>query len=479
MHKGCGCVRISLKQTISFSINKFKITGGVLMNKFSIHNKDIRRLMAVFMVILMSVSAVACGSKKKSSDAIVPGSSILPAPQKKIEEVPTNASNEIVISGVLANIDTVSNKLRFVDVNGGAEYEVPYTGGTDIRTKYNTVIPAASLEPGNIYKVTCDKRGVAAKIHGDGNAWDRGSITRLEVDEASKKLTAGSRTFTYSGHTVILSGGKRISIAEIVDVDEVSIYGVDDIVYAIVVDKGHGYIQFTGVDLFEGGYATLGRKNFVGISKSMLVTAPIGSYEVEVQKGSLVSSKEITVTDGGTTLVDFSDVTLEPTKTGAVNFRITPDNAVMSIDGVEIDYTKPITLSYGKHTLKLVANYYEAYEETFYVTSAYETKVVDMVSTTKTTAATQPASTDGYVVKVTAPVGAALYVDNMYIGVIPCTFEKKAGNRTITLSKNGFSKVSYTIQISNTAGDATYAFPDMTTAAATTGAATKATIGTD
>ena len=62
---------------------------------------------------------------------------------------------------------------------------------------------------------------------------------------------------------------------------------------------------------------------------------------------------------------------------------------------------------------------------------------------------------------VTAPEGAALYVDSVYVGIVPCSFEKKAGNKTITLTENGYNTISYTISIANSSGDLNYAFPDM------------------
>ena len=35
----------------------------------------------------------------------------------------------------------------------------------------------------------------------------------------------------------------------------------------------------------------------------------------------------------------------------------------MSIDGVEVDYSTPVSLSYGTHRIKLVANNYQEYSE--------------------------------------------------------------------------------------------------------------------
>lgn len=422
-----------------------------------------KKTLSVFVVLALAMSAVGCGGSKKGSSTIIPGSSILPAPKKDITEVPTNTSNEIVIKGVLKRIDSENKKMYFLDVNTGTDYEVPYTGGTDIKTKYDTIIAAVNLEIGSIYDVTCDKKGTADKIYGAKDAWKRSNVSGIAVNESSKTITSGPNDFSYSSNAVVMSAGEEISIAEVVKLDNVSLVGIDNTIYSIIVEQGHGYIEFTGTDLFEGGYASLGNSHFLEVTKGMLVTAPVGTYDVEVQKGNLVARKEVMVSEGQQVTVDFSDTQAPSTKTGAVNFKITPSNAVMTIDGVEVDYSRPVTLSYGPHRITLVANHYEEYAETIIVNNTYYTKVIDMVakdssSTTKTTAASK---TQNYAVKVTAPVGAVLYVDSVYVGIVPCTFKKRAGNRIITLSKSGFKTVSYTISISDSEGDVTYAFPDM------------------
>lgn len=423
----------------------------------------VKKTLSVFVVLALAMSAVGCGGSKKGSSTIIPGSSILPAPKKDITEVPTNTSNEIVIKGVLKRIDSENKKMYFLDVNTGTDYEVPYTGGTDIKTKYDTIIAAVNLEIGSIYDVTCDKKGTADKIYGAKDAWKRSNVSGIAVNESSKTITSGPNDFSYSSNAVVMSAGEEISIAEVVKLDNVSLVGIDNTIYSIIVEQGHGYIEFTGTDLFEGGYASLGNSHFLEVTKGMLVTAPVGTYDVEVQKGNLVARKEVMVSEGQQVTVDFSDTQAPSTKTGAVNFKITPSNAVMTIDGVEVDYSRPVTLSYGPHRITLVANHYEEYAETIIVNNTYYTKVIDMVakdssSTTKTTAASK---TQNYAVKVTAPVGAVLYVDSVYVGIVPCTFKKRAGNRIITLSKSGFKTVSYTISISDSEGDVTYAFPDM------------------
>jgi hypothetical protein len=318
----------------------------------------------------------------------------------------------------------------------------------------------AEMGMGGIYDVYVDKKGKAVKIHGNSDAWVRYDVSGITVDENSRKLSIGASNMIYESYTVVLSGEERISIAQLVDQDKLVIRGVGEKVYSVNVTAGHGYLKFTGVDALVGGYVSIGNKQLLGITKDMLVTAPVGTYTVNVRNGNLSASKTVTIVKDETTSVDFSEVQSDPVKMGAVNFSVTPKGAVMSIDGVEVDYSTPVSLSYGTHRVKLVANHYQEYSEIINVNSAYVTKVIDMTSS-GTSTSTAADNTSGYKVSITAPKGAVLYVNSEYIGTVPCSFDKSSGKKTITLSQNGYNTVSYTISIANTAGDLTYAFPEM------------------
>lgn len=439
---------------------------GVHMNIKNSLKRIGRRLTVLMLTGIMLVSVVGCGSGKSGGSTITPGSSILPAPKKPVTDAPAKNANEIEITGVLTDVNTSDLKMHFMDIDTGTEYEVAYTGGTDIQSKYGTIIAASNMKPGEIYDITCDKSGRALNIHGNDRAWERSGITGLSFDESTKNITIGATTLTYNSSTVILSNSDRISIAQLVSQDEVTLRGIDKTVYSVNVDKGHGYITFTGVDSFLGGYVSLGRQQLLGVTSGMLATAQEGTVTVEMQLGSLMAAKTVTVARDEQISVDFSEYATAASKSGAVNFMVTPNNAVMEIDGAEVDYSKPVSLKYGTHKLVLKVNHYEEYTETFTVNSPYQTKVIDMVSSGSTKASTKAGTTaadqtNGYTVNVTAPEGAALYVDSMYIGIIPCTFNKTAGNKTITLTRTGFSTVSYTIAIANASGNLTYAFPEM------------------
>ncbi|MDO5402459.1 MAG: PEGA domain-containing protein [Eubacteriales bacterium] len=439
---------------------------------------------ALLLIIVLSVSLSAgiSGCGKKSAGTIIPGSSITPAPSKPVTELSVNNANEIAFTGVLTYLNTSDLKMHFVDISSGTEYEVSYTGGTDIQNSYRKIKAASTMELGEIYDVTCNKSGKAVKIYGSESAWERKGITGLAFDESRKKIIFGSTEYSYDSHAVVMSAAEKISIAQIVAQDEVTVRGVDNKVYSVNVDNGHGYIQLTGIDSFKDGYLTVGRSQLLEVGKNMLVTAPVGTYSVTLQKGSLVGRKTVTVKKDEQTSLDFSECTTEAVKMGVVSFMVTPVNAVMSIDGKKVDYSQPVSLAYGNHRIVLQANYYDTYSAMLTVGSDFSNIVIDMTEVSSTTNATTKASsqttaakattgakepststdlTAGYSVNVTTPEGAVLYVDGVSMGTIPCKFDKSSGSKTVTLSKEGYKTVSYTITINNATGDLKYSFPDM------------------
>lgn len=439
----------------------------------------VRKMAVLMLAAIIMFFQTGCGSSDNGV-TVIPGNSITPA---KKDNNATNISgddNDKTLTGMLVSIDTNIKNMHFIDIDSGTEYSVMYTGGTDIQDAYGKIKAATLMKVGEIYDVYCSKSGKALKIYGSKDAWERNSVTGMILDESSRSISIGQTNLTYPDYMVVTSGNSQISIAQVVKEDELTMRGIGDKLYSISVDNGHGYLELTGTDAFNGGYITLGSSLLYGVTQDMLITVPVGSYDVEIQNGDTKATKKVTIRKDDTSTLDFSDYQAPAAKKGTINFQITPSNAVMDIDGIEVDYSSPVSLTYGTHTLTLQANHYETYTETFVVNSDYKTKVIDMTSSssTSTTKTTTASLTDGYNVKITAPEGAALYVDNVYIGVIPCSFSKTSGNKTITLSQSGYNKVSYTISIPNTAGDMTYAFPEMsktssqeTTTQATTTAA--------
>jgi len=435
------------------------------ISKERLNIRDTKRLV-ILLIMVMAVGLVAGCSSASQNSVAVPGSAILPIYNKSNSSTEISNSNEIKMTGVFTFLDTTNLKMHFVDVESGSEYEVNYTGGTDIQNKHQSIIASSQMSLGDVFNVVCNKSGKALTIYESSDVWENSGITNFGVNEASLIMTIGSTNYKYTSNTVTMSNNNKISPTQIMSQDIVTVRGFGKNVYSVVVDKGHGYVKFSGYSAFIGGYVDIGTKIILRLSENMVVTAPEGEYKIAMQLGSLLGSKTVVIQRDKDITVDFSEYKAEVVKTGAILFSVTPSNAVIYIDGSQVDYSKELQLNYGSHTLVLKANNYTTYNETFIVNSVYEKKVIDMVSTSATTTSTTKASTSadltsGYVVNVKLPEGAAVYVDSVYIGIAPVSFNKTSGNKVISFTKVGCATKSYTISIANAAGDLNYSFPDM------------------
>ena len=62
-------------------------------------------------------------------------------------------------------------------------------------------------------------------------------------------------------------------------------------------------------------------------------------------------------------------------------------------------------------------------------------------------------------ITVRSPIGASVYMDGSYKGTAPCSFPKKIGTITITLSKEGTATKSYTVTTIDDDKDVEWSFP--------------------
>lgn len=461
-------------------------------------------------IVVMSFLLMGCEMPGSNTGGqITPGSQILPV-QSKANEVSTQKTSrdpdKIYLTGVFSYLNAEENMMHYMDISNGNEYEVKFAGSTYIYNKYDTVITTNRMRMGGIYDVVCDKNGTAITINESKDAWEYSEVKNFSANVKEQVLSIADNTFKYYKDAVILSRNDRITAEEIMTTDVVTVRGMDKTAYSVVVDRGHGYMKLSGVNDFIGGYIDIGNDFVYVITKDMLITVPEGDYKVSVQNttATLSGSKQVTIVRDKESSVDFSEYKTNAVKNGTIEFSVTPMGAVMYIDGTQVDYSKPITLDYGRHVVKLMANYYASYEEVFIVSQNYEKKIIDMSissdnqsksnnqtastksngSNTATSApnyqntvspsstmnrstmgivnGTVPDLTQGFYVNIKTPTGAAVYVNNNYVGIAPTSVEKKAGNMVIALTMPGHETKSYSVEIPNSTGDINYTFPELT-----------------
>lgn len=405
--------------------------------------------------------------------------------------VATESPNESItyekgadFTGVVKSVDLEQKRIRFYNVllEGDEEYE--YSGGTEIFSKNDRDMSISEVQPGEVYDIyQSEQEPKVVKMKQTEDITEQKEV-RVSINQDEKRLTVADVTYAYTDHLVVLSEGKEIQPMEITPSDEVTFRGVKGRAYSIVVTKGHGYIEPTKYSDFLGGQLTVQGEAILPIGENMLLTVPEGTQTISMVNGDLTGEASVLVKRGQVTKVNMKQYQSQMPDTGRVKFEIEPEGAELYINGTLTDYSKRVSLKYGSHSIRVVLEGYNEYSGVITVKDAGPTCVINLaeekaeVSSEDDSSANSSVSdndssnsdkTDTSTVKtdsnhkitVSTPTGAAVYLNGTYKGVAPCSFTKALGSVTVTLTKEGYTTKSYTIEISDDSKDVNWSFPDL------------------
>lgn len=386
---------------------------------------------------------------------------------------------------VIVKIDDKNQKITFKNISSGRNYTLSYDGTTSMKNRYDEEIVVGQLLEGDLVEVTFLKnKKLARKILIDKNCNISQEVSEFTINKAASTMFFNGEQYELSDSLAVLADKEEIQLMDITSADTLRVHAVDHTVYSIAIDKGHGYIRLVNDEYFIGGFIEVGQDIIKPVTEGMLLAVPEGTYTVLITNKGYGGEKQVEVKRNKETVIDVGDLKGEEVKTGKIIFLITPETAVLSIDGKETDYSQPVELEYGIHRIVLKAEGYstltkyikvgqelanlEITMETGESTDSEEDDESTSESTT-TTSSTSPVSSNStnstvsatlsnYSVYIDAPEGAELYLDGSYVGVVPLCFTKESGTHTITLRKSGYQTRSYTLEIDSEEKDVTYSF---------------------
>ena len=361
-------------------------------------------------------------------------------------------------------------------------YTLDYSQATRLEDRYGSSLSIAQIKAGDLVQVTFlkNKKRLNTLSLCSGEAWTYEKVTEYAVNRNTRVLTLGTDSYKIGDDTLIFSQGKAIDWMDLNDVDVLTVNGVDQHVYSIVVEKGHGYLRLENDTYFVGGWIEVGESLISPITQDMLLTVPEGDYQVLLTNNGNRGMKNISIKRGEELDLDIGDIEIEETKVGRVVFSVTPSNASVYVDGELVDVAAPLELEYGIHQMIAGAEGYDTMtryinvgeelanldvrlEKTSTVSGNSSSNNSDKNTTTSGTGSVISTTDQGqYHVMITAPEKVELYVDGNYIGITPISFKKVAGSHVITLRRDGYVTRSYTIQVDEEQKDISYSFADLT-----------------
>ena len=383
-----------------------------------------------------------------------------------------DSADTAVVLSVAADIGYVT----FMNIATGKQYTLSYDGTTYVKDKYEGSMSMSQIEPGDIVDITFLKsKKKLASVQISPQSWEFNSIENYNLGGLNKTATIGSNTYSLPDDVVVLSGGKRSEVMDVVNKDVLTINGIGHKICSIKVEKGHGYLRLTNDQALVGGWIEVGNAVVTQITENMMLTVPEGSYEVCISNGNASTVKNVVIERDREVVLNVGELDIVQDKLGKIVFSVDPADATVTIDGKTVDISKEVELSYGIHHVKLEAEGYKNMAKYIQVGSEYASlsftmeleDEVDLTDQDNDSGESddedndvQSATTENQVY-IDAPVGVEVYLDGRYIGISPVNFKKVAGSHTIALRKSGYQSKSYTIYLYNDGEDITYSFTDL------------------
>lgn len=378
---------------------------------------------------------------------------------------------------IVRNVDTESQIMDFYVTGSSDEKSLYYDGATIITDRYGQPMVASQLQPGDMVKVAYNSGiGKAGVVQLNPEVWTYTDISRYSVEDGGRALVIGDDVYNIDEHVRVFSNGEEIDLQRLVIHDVLSIQGKDRTVMSIRVDLGHGYLELKHEKALIGGWIEVGQAMISQVADDMLFTVPEGDYRVRLTNTGIEEYRDVSIRRNEITELDLSDIKSAEPEKGRVTFEITPEDAKVMVDENEIQTAYAVKLPIGSHKITVSASGYATVTQYFTVDGLNQTVKIDLESITASTvsanhlpspsATPEPQKNDPYLyatITVEVPEGADLYEDNLYKGIIPVTYQKTPGTHILTIRKNGYETISYTIIIEDDGQDVTYRLPDMNT----------------
>lgn len=409
-----------------------------------------------------------------------------PKPQPEAEEVTIESTYVEILAdsldeAIIVSVSEGKKEIKFYNLVKGRTYTLTYDGTTGMKNRFGDEIVPGQLAEGDMVRVTFikdEKRIKSIQLLETVDTYQ--DIDVFEINKAARIMEFKGEQYNLHDNCLVLSQGKSIQLEEIHATDCLKIVAADHKVYGITVEKGHGYVRLSGHEAFVGGWIEVGQAVITEVSEEMLLVVPEGTYTLYISHDGVAGSKEVVVSRGEEALVDVADLQTEKIKkTGKIIFTITPTEAELYVDGELTDYSSEVELDYGIHQIKIKADGYHTLKQYIKVGEPTATLNIKLEETeageedkdddeeadesVSGNSVSGITSASDYRVYIDAPVGAELYLDGTYVGVVPTNFAKKEGTYVISLRKDGYQTRSYTLQLDDAQKDVSYSFSDLIT----------------
>lgn len=437
-----------------------------------------------------------------------------PTPTITPTEGQTKVQEEVL--AVVLEVDTEIKMLTVYDVKKEEQRNIIYIGATTFFDGYGVQMTAAQLEKGGLYQfmidtkeewiVTASEAVNRKETAAEGGVWEKTGVDYINITQNA--ISFRNQNYRYSEGICVMNHGRKISLSELKPgVDVLTVRGQGQMIYEIVVTRGHGYITLKNHEDFLNGIITIGSTRMDTITEEATYLVREGTYDVTVDCGEYKGTEEIIVERDKTAVFDVFNYGSGPVKKGWLTIRVEPLGATLYVDGVKTYYTDGLELEYGTYQFEFSEGGYISYKATVRIdqprqsisaflieqeaapTAAPEDPTEQKTGTSsgensgentggegdnttgnETGETTHPQTSVSIThlkqyelelnnaIYILGPQGADIYLDGTYLGKAPIDFEKIIGVYKIKVVRADGSEKEYSVAETDNGEDSYYNF---------------------
>lgn len=284
--------------------------------------------------------------------------------------------------------DMTTQQLMLRQMTSGKQMLHSYSLTTRFLDKYGNNASVSLFEPGRIVTIgNTDTTGKLKEVRLSGEVWEYENVVRYKIEEDRGVFQIADTKYFYNEEIFVVSDERQIELSEIKENDELRVIGMEKQILSVAITTGHGMVQLKNTEIFEGSFIQIGKRIFAEITGEMQLEVPEGAYTITVANKGYGGSKEIEVKRDEITEIDLEELKGEGPKKGKITFEILSEadeeevDAVLELDGEEVDYSDAVELDYGLHTIQITAENYEKYSKKLFVNSEEATITVILEET--------------------------------------------------------------------------------------------------
>lgn len=386
----------------------------------------------IFAMVFNSVIGET-GATKGAADNSNVNLSSSPTIETPIASLPVSSEKTSTLTGIVKSIGT-NGQLNVYDFNTGKSLNFIADNLSLLKNKYGEPIVFAEISIGDIVDVEYLDNSIK-ELFFSRQATEYKNISNVKIDTVEQIIEIGNDSFSFNDQLITYNKGETLDLSAIKPLDVLTVKFYKNIVWYMELNKGHGYIEFDGIDFIKDGVVEIDNNIIKSLDDFERLEILEGSHKVVVKGANITPiSKEIYIERNAVAAIDLSELEL---LTGQLVLKVNQTDYSLTINGEEIDLTKPIELNYGEYAVTVEKDGYTPWEGSVEIKDRSNQLIVELtekIQFCKFTVYSDPA-------------GAEIYIDNFFIGISPCTQNIEYGTHSITYKKDGYKTINFDITL--------------------------------